>query len=166
MIPLSFSWDTEKGGISFRWNGIGSLEWKEGRGKVKIFGFPLPFPIRINLEKASNLRVPIRWRYIKGIISLLKSLNIHRIEVAISLPDPMVNGILYGGWVIFQHKVQGKGIYGTVNFLGQNWSRGEVSLPLKDGITHFKKWIFPMLLEIRGKGEKKGGDRNGSHRPH
>lgn len=162
MVPLSFSWDTEKGRICFRWDGIGSLEWKEGIGGLKIFGFPIP--IRINIEKVSNFRVPIRWKYVKGTVSLLKSLNIHRIETAISLPDPMINGILYGGWAIFQNKVKEKRIYATVNFLGQNWWKGEVSLPLKAGLAHFKKWILPMLLEIRRKGKKKGGVRNGSNR--
>lgn len=162
MIPLIFSWDTEKGRISLRWDSIGSLEWKEGRGGIKMFGFPVP--IRINIEKASNFRIPIRWRYVKGMVSLLKSLNIQRIETAISLPDPMINGILYGGWAVFQNQIREKKVHGRVNFLGQNWCKGEVSLPLKAGITHFKKWIFPMLQEIRRKGEKKGGGRNGSNR--
>lgn len=155
MIPISFSWDTQKRRISLRWNGIGSWEYREGGGEIKVFKFPIPVQIQMDREKLSNLRVLVRWNYLKGIFSLLKDLKALRIEATVSLPDPMVNGLLYGGWAMFQEGARRKGIDGTVNFLGQNWCKGEVSLSLRDGIIHFKKWVFPMLLEIRRKGRRK-----------
>lgn len=157
MISISFSWDTEKRMASIRWNCIGSLEWREGAVEIKAFRFPLPVQIRFKQEKVPNIGVLLRWRYIKGLFSLLKDLKIHEVEATVSLPDPMINGILYGGWAIFQHKAQGKGIYGRVNFLGQNRCKGKVSLSLKDGLSHFKKWIFPMLQEGRRRGKRKEG---------
>ncbi|GEM_PF-754384 len=163
MIPISLRWDTQRKRLSLYWNGFFSMGWEEGREGVRVFRIPLP--IRTKKKKLYNLRFPLRWKYLRGILSFLKDWKIKRIEGSVSFPDPMVNGWAYGCWVILQPWMKEKKIRGTVNFLGENWFRGEIVLSLRDGMDHFRKWIFPLLLEMRRRKKRKeemdhGGNRS------
>ncbi|MGQ9509741.1 MAG: hypothetical protein ACUVTN_10125 [Thermodesulfobacteriota bacterium] len=163
MIPISIRWDTQRKRLAIYWNGFWSIEWEEGRGSVKVFRIPLP--VRMKRKKFYDLRFLLRMKYLKEILSFLKDWKIKRIEVSVSPHDPMMSGVLYGCSVLLQPWMKEKMIQGTVNFLGQNWFRGEVILSLKDGIDHLRKWILPLLLEMRRREKRKeeidrGGNRS------
>jgi len=156
MIPISLKWDTRKRSVLLKWNGFISSGWEKGRMMAKILGLSFPLPLR---EKGVQLpsRFPVRWVYVKRIFSFLTKWKVKKVEGTLSFPDPMLNGILYGWMSAVQRERVERKIHITVNFLGENWCRGEVTLSLKILFHHLRSWIFPLILEIRGRKPRKGG---------
>jgi hypothetical protein len=105
----------------------------------------------------------MRWIYLKGIFSFLTKWRVNKVEGALSFPDPMVNGILYGWASALETGKPNRRIRVTVNFLGENWCKGEVTVSLKTLFHHFRGWIFPLIREIRGNRHKKEVNHDGSH---
>lgn len=145
MIPFSLSWDTQKRLISFKWNGFLSLVWEKGKVLTKILGFPIPFRLR-----QKKIHFPIRWVYLKEAFSFLTKWRLKKVEGTFSLPDPMMNGLLYG-WISALEIVKaGRKIHVTINFLGENRFSGEAVLSLKAFSHHFKRWVFLLLQKRKG----------------
>jgi hypothetical protein len=157
MIPVSFCWNAQKRSVLLKWNGFISSQWKEGKISAKILGYSIPIPMK---KKDVQLlrRLPIQWIYLKGIFSFLTKWKLKKLEGNISFPDPMVNGILYGWASAIQTGRENRKIQVTINFLGENWVRGEVTVSLKTLFHHFRKWIFPLIREIRRRKPSKGGE--------
>jgi hypothetical protein len=88
---------------------------------------------------------------LKGILSFLTKWRLNKVEVALSFPDPMVNGILCGWASAIETRKANRRIHVAVNFLGENWCRGEVAVSVKTLFHHFRSWIFPLIRETRGK---------------
>ncbi len=156
MIPISLYWDTRRKSALLRWNGFVSSGWENGKMRIKILGIPIPLPMKKEKIQLHG-QPPIRWRYLKGFFSFLTEWKMKRVEETISLPDPMLNGILYGWMSAVQTERAEQKIHITVNFLGENWCRGEVTLSLKILFHHLRSWIFPLILEMRGRKPRKGG---------
>jgi hypothetical protein len=146
MIPVSFSWDTQKGSISLQWNGFFSFGWKKGKALTKILGFPIPFGF-----KKKKTHFPIRWVYLKEGFSFLSKWKLKKVEGTFSFSDPMVNGLLYGWMSAIQTGKACRKINVTINFLGENRCSGEAILSLKSFFQHLKRWVFLFLQERRGK---------------
>lgn len=145
MIPFSLSWDTQKRLISFKWNGFLSLVWEKGKVLTKILGFPIPFRLR-----QKKIHFPIRWVYLKEAFSFLTKWRLKKVEGTFSLPDPMMNGLLYG-WISALEIVKaGRKIHVTINFLGENRFSGEAVLSLKAFSYHLKRWVFLLLQKRKG----------------
>jgi hypothetical protein len=142
MKPLSLSWDTRKGLIQLKWDRFFSFEWKRGKVSKKIFGFPLPF----NLS-AGKAPFPPRWTYVKRALSLLKDLELKKIEGSLSFSDPMTNGILYGWLCALQWEGKDRRAEVTVNFRQENWLQGEVTLSSKKMFHHLKKWLLTLYRD-------------------
>jgi hypothetical protein len=156
MIPISLDCDTQKGALLLKWDGFISSGWRNGKMSMRILRLPIPLPLK---KKKIQLpaKLPIRWIYLKGIFSFLTGWKLKRVEGTFSFPDPMVNGVLYGWMSAFQaQKASGK-IHLTVNFLGENWCRGQATLSLKALFHHIRSWIFPLIREMRGRKPQKGG---------
>jgi len=144
MIPFSFLWDTQKRSILLKWNGLLSWGWEKGNASMRIFGFSIPFnPIK------KGIRFRMRWIYLKEALSFLKEWRLKKMEGTISLPDPMINGILYGWISALETGRKGEKIHVTINFIGQNRFSGEAILPLRTFIYHLKRWVFLLLREKR-----------------
>ena len=156
MIPISLSWDTQRKSALLRWNGFVSSGWESGKVMMKILGISIPLPMKKKKIRFDG-RPPIRWRYLKGFFYFLTEWKIKRVEGTVSIPDPMVNGILYGWMSAIQTSKPDRRIAVTVNFSGENWCRGEVTLSLRILFHHFRSWIFPLICEIRRKKTSKGG---------
>jgi hypothetical protein len=157
MIPVSLCWDTQKRSVLFRWNGFVSSGVESGKISAKILGVPISLPLKKKkIQLPSHL--PIRWIYLKGIFSILTKWKLKKVEGTLSFPDPMVNGILYGWISAIQTGRADRKINVTVNFLGENWCRGEVTLSLKILFHHLRSWIFPLVREMRGRKPRKGGE--------
>jgi hypothetical protein len=153
MIPISFSWDTQKRLILLKWNGFLSLRWERGKASTKVLG--LSVPIHFRKRKA---RLPLRWVYLKGVFSFLTKWKLKKVGANVSFSDPMVNGLLYG-WVKAIETVKGNGkINVTINFLGENGCIGEFIIFPKILFFHLRKWILPLLGEMRGRRPQKGGE--------
>ena len=146
MIPISFSWDTRKKSILLKWDGFFSLSWKERKFLTKLIGVPIPFRLR---EK--RIHLPIRWGYAKEALSFLRGWRLKKIEGSLSLPDPMMNGVLYGWLSALETGKKGRKVRISVNFLGENWFSGEAVLPLKVLFGRLKSWVFLLLRERRGR---------------
>ncbi len=145
MIPFSLSWDTQKRLISFKWNGFLSLVWEKGKVLTKILGFPIPFRLR-----QKKIHFPIRWVYLKEAFSFLTKWRLKKVEGTFSLPDPMMNGLLYG-WISALEIVKaGRKIHVTINFLGENRFSGEAVLSLKAFSHHLRRWVFLLLQKRKG----------------
>jgi hypothetical protein len=157
MTPISLSWESRKRSVLLKWNGFISSGWENGRISAKILGVPIPLPLKKKKIKLPS-HLPIRWIYLKGIFSILTKWKLKKVEGTLSFPDPMVNGILYGWMSAIQTGRADQKIHLTVNFLGENWCRGEVTLSLKILFHHFRNWIFPLVRETRGKKPRKGGE--------
>ena len=158
MIPISLKWDTRKRSVLLKWDGFISSGWEKGRMMAKILGLPVPLPLK---NKGIQLpsRVPIRWIYVKGIFSFLTKWKVKKVEGTLSFPDPMLNGILYGWMSAAQTERAERKIYITVNFVGENWCRGEFTVSLRILFHHFRSWIYPLIREMRVRGAQKGGER-------
>ena len=153
MIPFSFLWDTQKRSILLKWNGLLSWGWEKGNASMRIFGFSIPFnPIK------KGIRFRMRWIYLKEALSFLKEWRLKKMEGTISLPDPMINGILYGWISALETGRKGEKIHVTINFIGQNRFSGEAILPLKALIYHLKRWVFLLLREKRRTRPARGGE--------
>jgi hypothetical protein len=157
MIPISLSWDTQKRSVLLRWNGFVSSGVESGKTSAKILGVPIPLPLKKKKIRLPS-QLPIRWIYLKGIFSFLTKWKLKKVEATLSFQDPMVNGILYGWLSAIQTGKTDRKIHVTVNFLGENWCRGEVTLSLKILFNHLRSWIFPLVREMRGRKPRKGGE--------
>jgi len=146
MIPISFSWDTRKKSILLKWDGFFSLSWKERKFLTKLIGVPIPFKLR---EKRIHFRP--RWGYVKEFFSFLRGWRLKKLEGTLSLPDPMINGVLYGWLSGLGTEKKGRKVRISVNFLGENWFSGEAVLPLKVLFGRLKSWVFLLLRERRGR---------------
>jgi hypothetical protein len=145
MIPFLLFWDTHKRSISLRWNGFLSLVWEKGKVSTKILGFPIPFSLR-----QKSVPFSVRWVYLKEAFSFLTKWRLKKVEGTLSLPDPMMNGLLYGWISAFGKGKMGRKINVSINFLGENRFSGEAALPLKPFFHHFKRWVFLLLQEKGG----------------
>jgi hypothetical protein len=144
MIPISLSWDTRKKSILLKWDGFVSLNWKEGRVLTKFVGVPISFKL-----KKHRIHFPVRWGYAKEVLSFLKEWRLKKIEGTLSLPDPMMNGVLYGWLSGLETGKKGRKVRVSVNFLGENWFSGEAVLPLKVLFSRLTSWVFLLLRERR-----------------
>jgi hypothetical protein len=140
-----------------KWDGLISSGWENGKNSTKILGLPIPLPLGKKRVPFPH-PLPIRWLYLKGIFSFLTKWKVKRVEGTLSLPDPMLNGVLYGWMSAIQTRRADQKIHVTVNFLGENWCRGEMTLSLKILFHHLRKWIYPLVREMRRKRPKKGGE--------
>jgi len=157
MIPISFSWDSRKRSFLLEWNGFVSSGRENGKILIKILGVPIPLPLKkkkVQLPK----KLPVRWIYLKGIFSFLAKWKLKKVEGTLSFPDPMINGMLYGWMSAMETARVDRKIHVTVNFLGENWCRGEVIVSLKILFHHLRSWIFPLIREMRGRKPRKGGE--------
>ena len=156
MIPISLNWDTRKRCLLLKWNGFISSGWRYGKMSMRILGLPIPLLLKKKRIR-SPVKLPVQWIYLKGIFSFLTGWKLKKLEGTFSFPDPMVNGVLYGWMSAFgTQKATGK-IHLTVNFLGENWCRGQATLSLKALFHHIRSWIFPLIREMRGGKPRKGG---------
>ena len=157
MIPISLCWDTRKRSVLLKWNGFISAGWQDGKILMKILGSPIPLPLK---KKGIQLfgKLPMRWIYLKGIFSFLSKWKLKKVEGTFSFPDPMVNGVLYGWMSAIHAGSADRKNRVTVNFLGENWSGGEMTLSLKIFFQYLRSWIFPLIREMRGRKVRKGGE--------
>ena len=108
--------------------------------------------------RKTKVGLPLRWVYLKGVFSFVSKWKVKKVDVALSFSDPMVNGSIYG-WVKAVETVKGnRKINVTVNFLGENGCRGEFVIFPKVLFHHLKKWILPLLWEMRKGRPQKGGE--------
>jgi hypothetical protein len=153
MIPFSLSWDTRKRSVSLKWNGFLSLRWEKGRVLTKILGFPVPFDPRQKRVHFSMRRV-----YLKEVLSFVKEWRLRRIEGTVSLPDPMMNGVLYG-WVSALEAGKGsRKISVSINFLGVNGFSGEAVLSPRVFFNYLKRWALLLLKERGRRRPQRGGE--------
>ena len=162
MIPISFCWDTRKRSLLLKWNGFISSGWENGKISTKILRVSIPIPMKRKKIQLSG-GLPMRWLYVKGLFSFLTKWRVKKIEGTLSFPDPMVNGVLYGWMSAFPMGRKDRKIYLTVNFLGENVCKGEVTLSPKVLFYPFKTWIFPLIREMRGRKPRKGVSHDGSY---
>lgn len=156
MIPISLNWDTRKRCLLLKWNGFISSGWRYGKMSMRILGLPIPLLLKKKRIR-SPVKLPVQWIYLKGIFSFLTGWKLKKVEGTFSFPDPMVNGVIYGWMSAFgTQKGTGK-IHLNVNFLGENWCRGQATLSLKALFHHIRSWIFPLIREMRGRKPRKGG---------
>jgi hypothetical protein len=144
MIPFSLSWDTEKRSVSFKWNGLFSLGWEEGKVLTKILGFPIPIRLR-----KKRIGLSIRWIYVKEALSFLRKWRLRRAEVIFSFPDPMVNGLLYGLISGLETGKRDRRIHIHIDFLGKNRFTGEAIISPGRLFSHLKRWTLLFLGEKR-----------------
>ena len=142
MIPFSFFWDTQKRSISLKWNGFLSLVWEKGKVSTKLLGFPIPVSLR-----RRRVHFSMRWVYLKEVFSFLTKWRLRKVEGTLSLPDPMMNGLLYGWMSAFGKGKGTRKVNVSINFLGENRVSGEGVLPLKPFFHHLRRWVFLLLKE-------------------
>jgi hypothetical protein len=162
MIPISLCWDTQRRLVLLKWNGFVSSGWQYGKMVIKILGIPILLPMKKKKIQPPS-RLPIRWRYFKGFFSFLTGWKIKKVEGTLSLPDPMMNGIFYGWMSAIQTRESDRKIAVTINFLGENWLKGEFTVSLKTLFHHFRSWIYPLIREMREKKYPKEVNDDGSH---
>ena len=150
MIPVSLRWDSRKRSLLLKWSGFISSGLEKGKISTKILGVPIPIPLKRKKIQLPG-RFPMRWVYLKGIFSFLTKWRLKKVEGTLSFPDPMVNGLLYGWMSAFPTGRTDRKTHVTVNFLGENWCRGEATLSLGVLFQHFRRWIIPLIREMRGK---------------
>jgi len=144
MILFSLSWDTQKRSISLKWNRFLSLSLEKGKVLTKILKIPIPFGF-----KQKRIHFLIRWVYLKEAFSFLKKWKLKKMEGTFSLPDPMMNGLLYG-WVSSLQTGKGdRKIHVTINFLGENLFSGEAVISPKAFFNHLKRGVLILLRERR-----------------
>ncbi|MGZ3525049.1 MAG: hypothetical protein ACXU9L_09685 [Thermodesulfobacteriota bacterium] len=157
MIPISFWCDARKRSASLEVDGFVSAKWENGEMTTKILRIPIPFSLK--KEKIRLFGIPpARWSYVKGVFSFLTEWKIKKVEGTLSLPDPMMNGIFYGWMSVIQTREPDRKVAVTINFLGENWLKGEFTVSLKTLFHHFRSWIYPLIREMRGKKVSKGGE--------
>jgi hypothetical protein len=142
MISVLLSWDTQKRRISFKWNGFFSLVRERGGILTKILGVPIRFRPR-----QRKIHFHIRRVYLKEALSFLAAWKVKKAEATFSLPDPMMNGCLYGWLSALETVNRDRKINVTINFLGENRFSGEVALSLRAFFHHLKEWVFLLFRE-------------------
>jgi hypothetical protein len=155
MTPISLNWDTRKRSFSLKWKRFVSFGRKDGKTAAKIVGIPIPLPLKKKKIRPPG-KLPVRWIYLKGVFSFITEWKLEKVEGTLSFQDPMVDGILYGWMSAIQTGMVNRRIDVTVNFLGENWCRGEITLSPKILFHHFRRWIFPLIREMRK--TRKGGE--------
>ena len=157
MIPISLCWDTRKRSALLKWNGLISLRWQNGKILTRVLGLPIPLHFK---KKGVQLpgKIPIRQIRLKGMLSFFSKWKLRKVEGTLSFPDPMVNGILCGWMSAIQAESPDRKNRVTVNFLGENWCRGEMILSLKLFFQYLRSWIIPLVREMRGRKPGKGGE--------
>ena len=96
----------------------------------------------------------MRWIYLKEFFSFLTKWKLKKVEGTFSLPDPMMNGLLYGWISALGTGRAGQKTYVTINFLGENRFSGEAVLSLKTLFLYLKRWVFLLLRDKRGAAQK------------
>ena len=162
MIPISFWCDVRKRSLWLRVDGFIYAEWEKGKSKAKILKIPIPFSLKKQKNHFFGVP-PVKWKYLKGIFSFAREWKVKKVEGTFSFPDPMMNGILYGWMSALQTKGPDRKIDLTVNFLGENWVKGEFRIPLRTIFYHFRSWMIPLIREMRVKRRSKEVQDNGSH---
>jgi hypothetical protein len=84
---------------------------------------------------------------LKEAFSFLAQWKVKKGEAIVSLPDPMMNGCLYGWLSALETVNRDRKINVTINFLGENRFSGEATLSLKAFFHYLKGWIFILLRE-------------------
>jgi len=163
MIPFSFSWDTRDRKAGFKWDGLFNLKWS--RGKISVCGIPVPFSPGVKKS-----RFPFRWAYVKEVLLFLRAWKLKEMEGSLSFPDPMVNGILYGFASAIGAGWRKRGWDLSINFLGQNWCRGETTVSPGLFLRHLLRFMLarkregghrltkPILSHLKGKRRKPDGN--------
>ncbi len=139
MIPVKLLWDTRRRSILVRWNRLVSFEWGGGRPSIKVLC------IRKSL-KPGRREIPGRFRlaHLRETLSFLSKWKLDRVEGTISLPDPMLNGMLYGWLDTFNQNSPKRRFNVTINFLGENWIAGEASISPWAWFRYLRKFMpFP-----------------------
>lgn len=154
MIPISFGCDVRKRSAWIKADGLASAELENGRAKAKILNISVPFPRRKPKSKLFGV-LPVKWKYLKGIFSFLKEWKLKKVEGTLSLPDPMINGVLYGWMSALQTRGPDRIINLSVNFSGENWLKGEVAISLRSVWHHFRSWMYPLIREMKAKKRSK-----------
>lgn len=157
MIPISLSWDTRKRSVLLKWNRLISSGWQDGKILIKVLGLSIFRPLE---KKSIRLvaTVPMRWIYLREMFSFFPKWKLKKMEGTLSFPDPMVNGVLYGWMSALQAGKADRKNRVTVNFLGENWCAGEMTLSLKIFFQYLRSWIFLLIRERRGRKVREGGD--------
>jgi len=156
MIPISLWWDARKKSAALKMDGFISSEWENGRMTTTILRMPISLsPLKREKNQRSGIP-PVRWSYLKGMFSFLTQWKVKKVEGTLSLPDPMMNGILYGWMSAIQTREPDRKIAITINFLGENWLKGEFTVSLKALFHHFRSWIYPLIREMRRKKVSRG----------
>ncbi len=75
----------------------------------------------------------------------LKEWKVKKVEGSFSFPDPMVNGVLYGWSSALGLGQESRRIVLDINFCGENWCSGEVTVSPKAFFRYLLRW-FPLLL--------------------
>ncbi len=156
MTRISLNWDTREKLFLLKWDGFISSQWRNGKISMRVLGLPVPFPLK-KKEIRLPARLPVRWVYLKGLLSFLTGWKLEKVEGTLSFPDPMVNGVLYGWMSAFQAQKPDRKVRLTVNFSGVNWCRGEAALSLNVLVHHMRSWIFSFIYEMRRRKLRKGG---------
>lgn len=154
MTPISFTWDTRKRSACVKWNGLLSFEWENGKVLKRILRIPIPFGFRGKRRKIDLSMM--RWIDLKEMLFLLKKWDVKKVEASFSFPDPMVNGLLYGCWSAVETEKLCSKIDLNINFIGENWCSGEVTISPKRLFYHLRR-ILPLLTEMRGRRPEGGG---------
>lgn len=157
MIPISFWCNARKRVASLKVDGFVSFEWKNGEMTTRVLEMPLSLFQRKEKTQLFGFP-PARWSYLKGMLSFLARWKIKRMEGTFSLPDPMTNGVLYGWMSALQAREADRKVAVTINFLGDNWLKGEFAISLKTLFHHLKSWIYPLIREMRQRKISKGGE--------
>jgi hypothetical protein len=152
MITVSLSWDTRERWLGLKWNGFLSLGLKGSKVLINILGLPIPFSL-----KRGKTHFHVRWVYSKEVLSFLTKWRLKKLEGTISFSDPMINGLLYGFTSAIEKGKADRRINVTINFLGENWCRGEFIISLSMLFNHLRRWILLFFWKTRRGGPQKGG---------
>ncbi len=147
-MPLSLLWDTRTKSVYLRWNGFFSLGREEGKVFARIFGFPIPFPLRRS-QRRKRFRGSLGWTDLKRGLSFLGKWRLKKVEGTFSFPDPMVNGLLYGWMTALGSWRDDRRVNLTINFDGENRFSGEAELSLKALSTELRGWMGRKIRERR-----------------
>ena len=152
MIPVKLFWDTRKRAIIIKWNGFFSFGWEKGKPLVKILGF------RKSL-KVGTKNIPIRFRlaHFRETLFFLSKWKLKKVQGTLSLPNPMLNGLLYGWLSAMGQSSRERKFNVTVNFLGENWVSGEASISPKIPF----RFLARMCLRLASDGIRGGFERVG-----
>ncbi len=148
MMPLSLLWDTRTRSVYLKWDGFLSFGRDEGNAFARIFGLPIPFPLR-RKHTRKRFHGSLGWTDLKRGLSFLRKWKLKRVEGTFSFPDPMVNGMLYG-WTAALGSWRGdRRVNFTINFDGENRFSGEAELSLKALVAELRGWMGRKIRERR-----------------